>query len=127
VRPLKIGDMRIDRLVEIDALAFEKKWLFANVTDEVIAENRGWLDHRYIEPETGSFILSHHSYLIRTPRWTALVDTCCGNHKPRPRVPAWNQLNTPYLENLRALGVMPEQVDYVMCTHLHVDHVGWNT
>ena len=127
MRPLKIGDMRIDRLVEIDALAFEKKWLFANVTDEVIAENRGWLDHRYIEPETGSFILSHHSYLIRTPRWTALVDTCCGNHKPRPRVPAWNQLNTPYLENLRALGVMPEQVDYVMCTHLHVDHVGWNT
>ena len=47
MRPLKIGDMRIDRLVEIDALAFEKKWLFANVTDEVIAENRGWLDRTF--------------------------------------------------------------------------------
>lgn len=127
MRQLKIGDMRIDRLVEIEALAFDKNWLFANVTDEVIAENRCWLDHRYIEAETGRFILSHHSYLVRTPRWTALVDTCCGNHKPRPRVPAWDRLNTPYLENLRALGVAPEQVDYVMCTHLHVDHVGWNT
>ncbi|MCP4620221.1 MAG: MBL fold metallo-hydrolase [Bradyrhizobium sp.] len=127
MRQLEIGDMRIDRLAEIEALAFEKTWLFSNVTDAVIAENRCWLDHRYIEPGTGRFILSHHSYLIRTPRWTALVDTCCGNHKPRPRVPAWDQLNTPYLDNLRALGVAPEQVDYVMCTHLHVDHVGWNT
>ena len=127
MRQVIIGDMRIDRLVEIAALAFDKQWLFANVNDEVIDANRCWLDHRYIEPETGRFILSHHSYLIRTPRWTALVDTCCGNHKPRPRVPVWDQLNTHYLENLRALGVAPEQIDYVMCTHLHVDHVGWNT
>ena len=73
------------------------------------------------------FILSHHSYLVRTPRWTAIVDTCCGNHKPRPRVPAWDNLNRPYLDNMQALGVAPEEVDFVMCTHLHVDHVGWNT
>jgi len=64
---------------------------------------------------------------VRTPRWTAIVDTCCGNHKHRPRVPLWNDLNQPYLENMRALGVAPEEVDFVMCTHLHVDHVGWNT
>ena len=127
MRQITIGSMRIDRLVEIPSLAFDKTWLFANVTDEVIAANRSWLDHRYIEPETGRFILSHHSYLVRTPRWTAVVDTCCGNHKPRPRVPAWNNLNQPYLENMAALGVRPEQVDFVMCTHLHVDHVGWNT
>ena len=127
MRQITIGSMRIDRLVEIPSLAFDKTWLFANVTDEVIAANRSWLDHRYIEPGTGRFILSHHSYLVRTPRWTAVVDTCCGNHKPRPRVPAWNNLNQPYLENMAALGVRPEQVDFVMCTHLHVDHVGWNT
>ena len=127
MRQITIGNMRIDRLVEIPSLAFDKTWLFANVTDEVIAANRSWLDHRYIEPQTGRFILSHHSYLVRTPRWTAVVDTCCGNHKPRPRVPAWNNLNQPYLENMAALGVRPEQVDFVMCTHLHVDHVGWNT
>ena len=127
MRQVTIGSMRIDLVSEIPALAFEKDWLFANVTDAVIAENRSWLDHRYIEPETGRFILSHHSYLVRAPRWTVIVDTCCGNHKHRPRVPAWNNLDQPYLENLQALGVAPEQVDFVMCTHLHVDHVGWNT
>ena len=127
MRQLKIGGMRIDRLVEIDRLPFEKNWLFANADDEVIEANRGWLDHRYIEPGSGRFILSHHSYVVRTPQWTAVVDTCCGNHKDRPRVPVWHQLNQPYLDNMRALGVRPEDVDFVMCTHLHVDHVGWNT
>jgi glyoxylase-like metal-dependent hydrolase (beta-lactamase superfamily II) len=127
MRQVKVGDMRIDRLVEIAHQPYEKSFLFSNIDDAVIAANRGWLDARYIEPDTGRMILSHHSYLVRTERWTALVDTCCGNHKPRPLVPVWNQLNQPYLENLGALGVRPEDVDFVMCTHLHVDHVGWNT
>jgi glyoxylase-like metal-dependent hydrolase (beta-lactamase superfamily II) len=127
MRQVKIGSMRIDRLVEIAHLPFEKNWLFANIDDDVIAANRDWLDQRYIEPDTGRMILSHHSYVVRTDRWTALVDTCCGNHKPRPRVSVWDQLNRPYLENMSALGVRPDDVDFVMCTHLHVDHVGWNT
>ena len=84
-----------------------REFLFANVTDEVIAANRGWLDHRYIEPETGRFILSHHSYVVRTPRWTAIVDTCCGNQRT-PGAPFWHRLNQPYIENMAALGVQPE-------------------
>jgi glyoxylase-like metal-dependent hydrolase (beta-lactamase superfamily II) len=127
MRRVKIGTMRIDRLVEIAELPFDKSWLFANVNDEVIEANRDWLDQRYIEPGTGRFILSHHSYVVRADRWTAIVDTCCGNHKERPRAPVWHRLNQPYLDNMRALGVRPEDVDFVMCTHLHVDHVGWNT
>jgi glyoxylase-like metal-dependent hydrolase (beta-lactamase superfamily II) len=127
MQQLTIGEMRIDRLVEIPALPLDKAFLFANVTDEVIAANRDWLDHRFIEPGTDRFILSHHSYVVRTPRWTAIVDTCCGNHKDRPGAPFWHQLNQPYIENMAALGVRPEDVDFVMCTHLHVDHVGWNT
>jgi glyoxylase-like metal-dependent hydrolase (beta-lactamase superfamily II) len=127
MRQVKIGGMQVDRLVEIAQLPFDKDWLFANINDEVIAASRDWLDERYIEPGTGRMILSHHSFVVRTGRWTALVDTCCGNHKPRPRVPVWDQLNQPYLENMRTLGVHPEEIDFVMCTHLHVDHVGWNT
>jgi glyoxylase-like metal-dependent hydrolase (beta-lactamase superfamily II) len=65
--------------------------------------------------------------VVRTPRWTAIVDTCCGNHKERPGAPFWHRLNQPYLENMQALGIHPDEVDFVMCTHLHVDHVGWNT
>jgi glyoxylase-like metal-dependent hydrolase (beta-lactamase superfamily II) len=127
MRQLNIGGMRIDRLVEIDRLPFDQRWLFANADDTVIEANRSWLDHRTIEPGSGRFILSHHSYVVRTPQWTAIIDTCCGNHKDRPRVPVWHQLNQPYLDNMRALGLRPEDVDFVMCTHLHVDHVGWNT
>ena len=127
MRQIIIGDMRIDRLVEIASIPFEKNWLFTNAKDDVIEANRCWLDERFIEPKSGRFILSHHSYVVRTSRWSAIVDTCCGNQKWRPRTPFWNELNQPYLENLRALGVEPDEVDFVMCTHLHVDHVGWNT
>jgi glyoxylase-like metal-dependent hydrolase (beta-lactamase superfamily II) len=78
-------------------------------------------------PSTNQFIMSVHSWLIRTPRHNILVDTCCGNAKNRPGSPHFHQLDTPYLDRLQAAGVAPEDIDYVLCTHLHVDHVGWNT
>jgi glyoxylase-like metal-dependent hydrolase (beta-lactamase superfamily II) len=56
-----------------------------------------------------------------------LVDTCCGNDKERPGSPEFDHLKTDYIATLAAAGVQPEQVDFVMCTHLHWDHVGWNT
>ena len=58
---------------------------------------------------------------------TILIDTCVGNHKSRKHRPKWDMMNTPYLDRLKAAGVTPDQIDMVMCTHLHVDHVGWNT
>ena len=68
-----------------------------------------------------------HSYLIETPHHKILVDTCIGNDKERMPYRDWHRMQTPWLDNLKAAGVTPEQIDYVMCTHLHVDHVGWNT
>ena len=72
-------------------------------------------------------ILSFNSYLIRTERSTILVDACCGNHKERPSRPAFSNLNTNFLGVLSAAGAKPEDIDYVIFTHLHWDHVGWNT
>jgi glyoxylase-like metal-dependent hydrolase (beta-lactamase superfamily II) len=67
------------------------------------------------------------SYLVRTRHHTILVDTCVGDHKKRQR-PSWNMTTSgKFLADLVAAGVRPEAVDYVLCTHLHVDHVGWNT
>ena len=63
----------------------------------------------------------------RTPRATILVDTCSGNDKERPHKLRYHRKNWPYLANLVAAGFMPEDIDYVLCTHLHADHVGWNT
>ncbi len=68
------------------------------------------------------------SYLVRTPHHTILVDTCVGNHKPRPARPAWHmRTSEQYERNLAATGLGLGDIDYVMCTHLHPDHVGWNT
>src|SRR6202000_829697 len=68
------------------------------------------------------------SYLVQTPHHNILIDSCVGNHKPRPTRPFWNMLHIDrFQKNLAATGVSVDQIDYVMCTHLHVDHVGWNT
>jgi glyoxylase-like metal-dependent hydrolase (beta-lactamase superfamily II) len=75
----------------------------------------------------GRLISSIHTWVLRTRHHTILVDSCAGNHKNRPSVPRFHQLNLPFLEGLAAAGVSPESVDYVMCTHLHADHCGWNT
>ena len=67
------------------------------------------------------------SWLFRLGNTTVLVDTCVGSDKPRPGYPELHRLDTRYIERLRQVGISPEDVDYVLCTHLHVDHVGWNT
>ena len=94
---------------------------------EVLEENRSWLQPTYIDA-AGRVVLCIQSYLVRTPRHTILIDTCVGNHKPRPRRPFWDKMaNDRYERGLAATGLSVRDVDYVMCTHLHVDHVGWNT
>jgi glyoxylase-like metal-dependent hydrolase (beta-lactamase superfamily II) len=70
--------------------------------------------------------LSIHTFVVRTPHHTILVDTCIGNDRKRD-VPLWDHMRTDYLGRLRRAGVDPASVDYVFCTHMHVDHVGWNT
>jgi glyoxylase-like metal-dependent hydrolase (beta-lactamase superfamily II) len=75
----------------------------------------------------GAFVVSIHSWLVRTKRHTILIDACSGNHKDRPLSPRFHRLDTPFLSRLHAAGADPAEIDYVMCTHFHVDHVGWNT
>ena len=73
-------------------------------------------------------MLCVQSFVIKTPHQNILVDTCVGNHKPRPARPFWNMMRSDRFEkNLGAAGLTVNDIDYVMCTHLHVDHVGWNT
>jgi glyoxylase-like metal-dependent hydrolase (beta-lactamase superfamily II) len=82
---------------------------------------------RLVDPATGHLVFSFHSFVIRTGHHTILIDTCLGNDKERPTRPQFHRLRSGYLADLTAIGVGPETVDYVMCTHLHWDHVGWNT
>ncbi len=68
-----------------------------------------------------------HSWLLQIGGRKILIDSCCGNNKIKPGRPFWTNLNTNYLERLAAAGARPDEIDLVMCTHLHHDHVGWNT
>ena len=81
-----------------------------------------------MDPETGNLTLIMQAYLVRTRHHNILVDTCVGDQKPRPSRANWHmQSRGTVPANLAAAGIHPEQIDYVFCTHMHVDHVGWNT
>jgi glyoxylase-like metal-dependent hydrolase (beta-lactamase superfamily II) len=94
---------------------------------EAFNRHLGWLVPDHFAPATDRMISSMHSWLIRTGRHRILVDGCCGNNKERPWMPRFHQLDTRFLANLAATGVAPGEIDIVLCTHLHADHVGWNT
>lgn len=124
----EVGGIRIDRIVEQEAPFFDPLAFFPKLTKDVLTENKSWLEPRYHDVATGKMVLCIQSYLVRTGKQTILVDSCVGNHKPRPTRPFWDQMKSDqYEKNLAAAGVGLGDIDYVMCTHLHTDHVGWNT
>ncbi|MDX2205245.1 MAG: MBL fold metallo-hydrolase [Hyphomicrobiaceae bacterium] len=123
----KLGNVDIRRIEESCGPSFRPAQVLPDWTAEAVAPHRGWLVPDYFSEEKGRLVMSVHSWLLRTRHHTILVDTCVGNHKERPGQPAFHMLDRPYLANLAAAGVRPEEIDYVLCTHLHVDHVGWNT
>jgi glyoxylase-like metal-dependent hydrolase (beta-lactamase superfamily II) len=125
--PINIGSTTIRRIIEQEAAFFDILQFFPTLPAELLEENRGWLQPRFVTPE-GKLILCIQSYLIQTPHHNILIDTCVGNDKPRPARAFWNMMRADrYHRNLAATGVSVEDIDFVLCTHLHVDHVGWNT
>jgi glyoxylase-like metal-dependent hydrolase (beta-lactamase superfamily II) len=127
IPPLRLGALEIHRIVEQDAALFDAHSFFPGLTPELLAENRAWLAPRYLDA-ADQLRLCVQSYILRTPHHTIMVDTCVGNHKPRPGRPMWHLMDSDrYERGLAAAGFAVEDIDYVMCTHLHVDHVGWNT
>jgi glyoxylase-like metal-dependent hydrolase (beta-lactamase superfamily II) len=122
-----LNSVTIDILVEQPRAEFGLEWLFPKNTFEQFMEEREWMVPRFFDPVNRKVLLSIHTFVIRTKHRTILFDTCCGNHKERGGVYPFHMVETPYLENLAAKGLKPESIDYVMCSHLHADHIGWNT
>jgi glyoxylase-like metal-dependent hydrolase (beta-lactamase superfamily II) len=123
-----LGEIVVQRIVESICTDFDALSFFPQTTPEDWARHKTWMEPWALDPSSGKLVLVIQAFLVRTRRHTILVDTCVGNDKSRPMRPFWHmqKLNT-FLPRLAAAGVAPEDVDYVMCTHLHSDHVGWNT
>ena len=122
-----VGAARVTRIEETYEPNFDARHFFPEWQPEVIDKHLDWMVPNHYDPQTGFLKLSVHSWLIEVGGRAILIDTCVGNHKPRPARPKWHLMETSYLERLAAVGFRPEQIDMVMCTHLHQDHVGWNT
>lgn len=122
-----VGDLTIHRIVEQEARFLPALEMIPGLTAEVLAENRGWMRQAGALDDTDTLLLSFHSYVVKTPHHTILIDSCIGNDKPRAR-PIWNmKTDDTYMRALAAAGLAVSDIDIVMCTHLHTDHVGWNT
>ncbi len=122
-----IGDMRLSRVEEMVIPLVEAGSMFAAFTPENEKQHSDWLAPTYFDPQSRRLLMSIHSWVLRTDHHTILIDTCFGNHRNRPGFRDGHQLDKPWLDNLAAAGVRREEVDFVLCTHLHIDHVGWNT
>jgi glyoxylase-like metal-dependent hydrolase (beta-lactamase superfamily II) len=125
---IALGDITIHRVVEQELPFAAPLDFFPTLTPALLEENLPWMQPDYIDPATGMLILCVQSYLVRTRHHNILIDACVGNHKTRPTRPVWDKMASDrYEKSLAATGLGVADIDYVMCTHLHIDHVGWNT
>lgn len=124
---LVLGDIAIQLIHETTIPYFYPLKFFPGLTQELLDENLHWLAPHAYDRSTGKMILSSHSYLVTTRHHRILIDTCVGNHKERPMREHNMQSSDDYIRNLKALGLSVNDIDFVLCSHLHYDHVGWNT
>jgi glyoxylase-like metal-dependent hydrolase (beta-lactamase superfamily II) len=122
-----LGEVSITRVVEIDRSFYPTHDMLPESSPEAVARHHGWLKPDFFDETTGDLGSRIQTWVVRMPGRTLLIDTGVGNDKIRHESPLWHQRRGSWLDDLAAAGVTPEQVDTVVCTHLHVDHVGWNT
>ena len=119
----RVGDVVVSKLVELE-LSGKVTWILPQATRENLLRD-AWLRPHFVS-EQGEARMSVHAFVVEARGRRILVDTCIGNDK-RLSIPGWNQRQGPFLADLTAAGFHADLIDTVLCTHLHVDHVGWNT
>jgi glyoxylase-like metal-dependent hydrolase (beta-lactamase superfamily II) len=127
MKSLRSGSVSVVRVAETERLLCDPNWLYPQMTPDILKRGKAWLDDRFISSTSNHLMLAMQSFVVQTKTHNILVDTCNGNHKQRPGKTWQHNLDSPYLRNLAAAGLKPEDIDIVLCTHLHSDHVGWNT
>ena len=119
----QIGKVKISRVVEMEVTG-GSRFILPDATRDACRGYR-WMFPHFMD-DAGNLVMSIHALVVDTGERRIVVDTCIGNDKERD-IPTWSHLQTSFLRDLEAAGYPRESIDTVLCTHLHVDHVGWNT
>src|SRR5712691_4654825 len=120
----QIGKVTVTKIVELEVTGGSRFILPQATYEEILPIE--WLQPHFAD-ERGRPKMSIHALVVETPDRRIIVDTCLGNDKENRRIPTWNNLQGPFLADLDRAGFPRQSIDTVLCTHLHVDHVGWNT
>jgi glyoxylase-like metal-dependent hydrolase (beta-lactamase superfamily II) len=120
----RIGEVTITKVIELEATG-GSRFILPQATREAVRDI-AWL-YPHFADEEGRLKMSVHALVVETPSRRLVVDTCIGNDKQNRAVPWWNGMHGRFLDDLAAAGFPRASIDTVLSTHLHVDHVGWNT
>lgn len=120
---VQLGDIKLTSIVEQPLEDIEE--LIPGATPDVI-EATPWLKPHFVDSQ-GVLTGLVQAFVVETPGNKIIVDTCVGNEKNFSLVEHWNNLHYPFIERLNEAGYHPDDIDTVLCTHLHLDHIGWNT
>ena len=128
MEPFALGRIQFQNIVENSPFRVDPPSMLAEATPEALAPHRHWLEPHALCPESGQLVLPVQSYLVRSSRHTILIDSCIGCDKSAAWYKPWHRRqDRGWLAALARAGVAPEAVDFVLCSHLHLDHCGWNT
>ena len=125
MQTLKIGDVTITSIIERDGPWRKPEDMFVGYDHEVGKRHLAEMDSEVFDPPSGRMVITYQTFVVRTPKHTILVDTCTGEDKGYP--PPMDFPKQPWLDGFGAAGLRFTDIDYVFCTHLHIDHCGWNT
>jgi glyoxylase-like metal-dependent hydrolase (beta-lactamase superfamily II) len=126
MQPLTIGEFSVKSVHEDTGAYITPADMFPTATAEAVAAHLDWMAPTYFDVASGKLKLAFQSFVLQTPQHNILIDTCVGEDKERTH-PEFHMKKWPWMDNLKALELTPADIDIVMCTHLHPDHVGWNT
>jgi glyoxylase-like metal-dependent hydrolase (beta-lactamase superfamily II) len=123
-----IGEAVVDVIVDDDDFQLPLAGFLPGLDPDGLARHADLFEPEFLDRARDRLRVAIQSYVVRTGGRTILIDSCVGDDRDRPEIPVWNRRHaTGFLERLQQAGTDPAAVDLVFCTHLHVDHVGWNT